>query len=591
MKFKLLTGFIILGITFSYAQVLPANRSVKWGLAGYRGSIPNYSTVVDIHTYGGVGNGVNANDSALLNAINSLSGANGVIYFSAGTYVFHSAVNLRSGLILRGTSSDSTTLKFDFGSGSTSSAINIGGNSTTTTTVLTSNAIRDSSFIYVNDATGLTAGDYLKLSFNDSSILFSSWAYGSVGQIVKIASIATNKIVLESPLRLDYDLSKNPKATKLNMTTGVGIECLKVQRVDTTVGQTSTIRYNYSAQCWVSGIESYEDNFAHVEINNSTNISVKGSYFHDAFAFGGNGQGYGALCQVTSGECLIENNIFKHLRHSMIAQAGANGNVYGYNYSIEPNWTEPNLPANSAGDMVLHGNYTYANLFEGNIGQNIVVDDSHGKNGPYNTYFRNRAELYGIFMNTNPASDNENFVGNEITNGGFALGFYYINGTGNFEYGNNVRGTIYATGTDSLTDQSYYYSAVPAFLQNTTWPSVGIPNTINTGTIPAKERYMVADYTTCSTPSVTTNLNERPLFSDHLTLFPNPSHELIYVQNFDTHLPLHLFMYDCIGNVVGTFSVMSSTQSIDVSGYAKGIYFIKAISADKNYQPIKLIVQ
>jgi hypothetical protein len=55
--------------------------------------------------------------------------------------------------------------------------------------------------------------------------------------------------------------------------------------------------------------------------------------------------------------------------------------------------------------MVLHGNYPFANLFEGNINQNTVIDNSHGKNGPYNTFFRNRSELWGVVMNNSPATD------------------------------------------------------------------------------------------------------------------------------------------------------------------------------------------
>lgn len=590
MKFKFLLNIFFV-TAFSYAQVLPVNRSVDWSLAGYKGIIPDYSTIVDISNYGGLGDGVNTNDTAFVNAVNSLSGTDGVIYFPSGTYLFNSQLLLRSGLILRGASSDSTTFKFDLGTGNSSNAINISGTATTTTSLLTSNAIKDSSFVYVDDASGFTAGDYLKLSFNDSSLLFSTWAYGSVGQIVKIASITANKVFLESPLRLDYDILKNPKATKLNMISGVGIECLKIYRADQTTGQTSNIAYNFADQCWVSGIESYLCNFAHIEINNSTNLSIKGSYFHEAFSYGSGGQGYGILCQSTSGECLIENNIFNHLRHSMILQSGANGNVFGYNYSINSFWTEQNLPSNSAGDMVLHGNYPYANLFEGNIGQNIVIDDSHGKNGSYNTFFRNRGELYGIFMNNNPASDNQNFIGNKITNTGFSLGLYYINGTGHFQHGNNVKGTIYATGTNSLSDTSYYYSSIPYFLQNNgNWPSIGIPNTISTGTIPAKERYLSSVYTTCSS-SITTSLIENKI-AGQLQLFPNPAKESISINVSDNaNAIIHLSVYDCIGNSIAHYSFTPPSKTIDLSSYSKGIYIIKAETEGKIFVPVKLVVQ
>lgn len=592
MYFKILFYCFLFVTSFSWAQVLPSNRSVDWSLAGFRGVIPDYPNVVNISNYGGSGDGMGSNDTAFMNAVNSLSGADGVIYFPSGTFIFNSPITLRSGLILRGASSDSTTLKFDIAIGNSSDAINITGTASNTTAMITSNADKDSSFINVDDASEFTAGDYLKLSFNDSSILFSTWAYGTVGQIVKIESIASNKIFFTNPLRLSYDIVKNPEITKLNMITGVGIECLKIHRADQTIGQTSNINFNYAAQCWISGIESFKCNFSHIEINRTTNISITGSYFHDAFAYGGGGQGYGISCQTTSGECLIENNIFKHLRHSMLLQSGANGNVFGYNYSIDPFWTEPSLPANSAGDMVLHGNYPYANLFEGNIGQNIVIDDSHGKNGPYNTFLRNRGELYGIFMNNNPASDNQNFIGNEVTNTGISLGFYFISGTGHFQHGNNVKGTIYSTGTNVLTDTSYYYSSVPYFLQSIpNWPSVGIPNMINSGTLPAKERFSDAYYTTCSS-SVPTGLDKDSASSVLLSIFPNPSHEILYVNtNVNLNEPIYLSVYNCIGSVTGEYFITSSSQPIDLSSYTKGIYIIKAVSKKKNFLPVKLIVQ
>ena len=82
-------------------------------------------------------------------------------------------------------------------------------------------------------------------------------------------------------------------AQMLNMVTGVGIECLKIKRmdIDPTANQTSNIFFNYAAFCWVKGIESDSANFAHISILNSSNIEVTGSYFHGAFSYGGGGVG------------------------------------------------------------------------------------------------------------------------------------------------------------------------------------------------------------------------------------------------------------------------------------------------------------
>ncbi|MCB0642162.1 MAG: T9SS type A sorting domain-containing protein, partial [Phaeodactylibacter sp.] len=188
------------------------------------------------------------------------------------------------------------------------------------------------------------------------------------------------------------------------------------------------------------------------------------------------------------GECLIENNVFKRLRHSMILQAGANGNVFSYNYSTDPYWTEVGLPPNSAGDIVLHGNFPYSNLFEGNIAQNIVLDDSHGEQGPYNTFFRNRAEGFGILMSAVVPTDKQNFIGNEVTGG---LGLFYLSGDNHFSYGNNVLGQILPNPITILDDTTYYSSAPEHFyLPGDEETPIGIPNTIDEPrSNTAKERY------------------------------------------------------------------------------------------------------
>jgi hypothetical protein len=86
--------------------------------------------------------------------------------------------------------------------------------------------------------------------------------------------------------------------------------------------------------------------------------------------------GYGIALYFHTSDCLIEDNIFRNLRHSLSFQCGANGNVVGYNYSRDPNRSE--FPANYGADISMHGHYSYANLFEGNIVQNIQLDQTWG---------------------------------------------------------------------------------------------------------------------------------------------------------------------------------------------------------------------
>ena len=207
---------------------------------------------------------------------------------------------------------------------------------------------------------------------------------------------------------------------------------------------------------------------------------------------------------------MVENNQFEHLRHSVLLQSSSNGNVISYNYSRDPYWTGVFLPANSAGDLVLHGNYPYMNLFEGNICQNIVIDNSHGINGKFNTFLRNRAELYGLFMNISPASDSQNFVGNEMTN--TLIGMKSIAGNGHFDYGNKLRGNISPVGTNGIPANSLYLqSAKPVFWNPVKpFPIAGNPMDYNTIQNKAFDNYSAGSFATWKTDTLHFQVNLCP---------------------------------------------------------------------------------
>ena len=498
MKLKkhfLLSFFIISACYFTYAQTIPAERITNWNHAGYRGVIPVYDSIKNIIDYGGSGNGLTVNNAPLQNAIAALNGHNGVIYFPSGTFIFTAAIVLRSGLVLKGEGANNTMLQFNLSGAN--DLITIAGTAATTAIKIISAAFKDQSALLVEDASSLQPGDFIQIRQNDATFLNDIWAAGSVGQIVQIESISGDSVYLKNELRMNYNLSDTPKIRKLNVASGVGIECLKIKRLDaTTIGlPRSNIYFYCAANCWLKGIESDSSNFAHVQVTNSTNIEITNCYFHGSFSYD-TGNGYGISCEFTSGECLVENNIFKHLRHAMLLQAGANGNVFDYNYSIEPHKSE-SVPYDLSGDIVFHGNFPYLNLVEGNIVQNIIIDVSHGMNGPGNTLFRNRAESYGIIMSAG-SGDNSNIVGNEITGTGFGKGNYIILGNGNLEFGNNKNNVIIPTGTTPLADRSYRYTSIP-FWWNIpdTWPPLGIAAVLGSGTVPAKNRYSTGTPTYC----------------------------------------------------------------------------------------------
>ena len=394
MRFILLTLLIGLSVNL-FTQVIPEERRVDWTIAGLKDTTTFGFIPINISEYGIVGDGISANDENLDVLLDSLGESGKILLFPEGNFLFNDPIRLPPNTVVRGNGSGSTVFTID-GQGS-GHGFYMQGSSTLDSIFFSQSANKGDDFFYVNDSLTIEPGDWIRIAQFDDDLITSSWAKHTVGQITSVLEIVGNKVIISSPLRLDYDLIRNPYFRKIQPLKNVGLECFKIERIDDTDPiQASNIRFNHAVNCWVNGVESNKCNFSHVELFYSSNIQINNSYFHHALGYGSGGRAYGVTMHFSSNECLIENNVFEHLRHSVLFQAGANGNVCSFNYSFDPFWTS--FPDNSAGEFVLHGNYPFANLIEQNICQNIVVDNSHGPNGPHNTLFRNRAELYGIFF-------------------------------------------------------------------------------------------------------------------------------------------------------------------------------------------------
>jgi len=482
-KFTLTICLILVQTIYTYSQIIPASRITNWDNPG---SMPVFSIekTVILTSFGADSTGMVPSDNALEQAINELNGP-GEIVVPRGTYLFEQPIELPDSILISGETdslSSSPLVLFNLFPGENNHGISIRGNETNTIDTITYPLMQGQQKLFVHQPQLFKAGDFIRLvPFDDSLLVNDSWAYHSTGQLFEILEIIGDSLSLNKPLRRSYGGSRHPEIHKLIPRQQVHIKCIKIERLDQTAAQTSTIYVNHAVDCSISGIESHYGNYAHVDIVNSTRISVEKSFFTNAHDYGSGGKGYGIMLESTSGDCFIHANNFEHLRHSMILQSGANGNILAYNYSIDPYWTGTALPSNSAGDLVLHGNYVYMNLLEGNIVQNIVIDNSHDINGPHNTFFRNRAELYGIFMNNAPASDEQNFIGNQVTNtSSLFLGLYLLQGTNHFEYGNMIKGTVSPAGTiepekESMFDYNFnsfyqFISSVPP-IRNNNWQS------------------------------------------------------------------------------------------------------------------------
>jgi hypothetical protein len=265
----------------------------------------------------------------------------------------------------------------------------------------------------------------------------------------------------------------------------------------------------------------------------------------------------------------------EHLRHAFSLQTGANGNVIAYNYSRDPFRSE--VPTNFGGDISLHGHYPFSNLFEGNIVQNIHIDQTWGPSGPYNTFFRNRAELLGIIMTSGTVqSDSMNFVGNETTNTSIAMGNYLLYGSGHFEYANNIKGIITPPGATTLPDSSYYLSWYPPFWTTTIFPTIGIPNLLNSGNNPAFDRYgSGANFTVCEDNFV---IGVDKINATRINVYPNPTTGEFIIE-FPFNSSGFIYVKDINGKIIQSEKIFSNKQQIKLNhNLSGGIYFVEVVT-------------
>ncbi len=460
--------FLLLAAASAMGQVIPAARCFTngWRHAGRIGAIPEPDRIINVRDYGAAGDGTHNDAPAIMSAIAALGSAGGVVYFPAGTYaVPNDTVYLSSNVVLRGERSFNTTILATNLLKTQTAVISIFGNNAndpgTPWQDMQSGYDLLSSTVTLTNVSSFSAGDWVETHEGTNSAWNMSAWYDMVGQILQVSNVTVTvppagRLTFTTPLRLQYQpglapygIPINPQIRKFDkVIMNVGVENLRIARV---IAGTSTMRDNvpsisfkYAVNCWVRGCEFTNVFGSACSGDYSANTEITGNYVHHAYEFDGGGSGYGVVFQYQCSEFRVENNIFQVVRHAVVLQAGVNGNVIGYNYSTGS--------GASLSDFTAHGNYAYANLYEGNCGYFLSLDNSHGANGPWNVFFRNRARgVVGQAMAiTDTIGSNETFVGNE------GVGSYSIAKPGLFEYGNNDDGTIKPAGTDSLPDYSYY---------------------------------------------------------------------------------------------------------------------------------------
>ncbi|MEZ4775757.1 MAG: T9SS type A sorting domain-containing protein [Bacteroidia bacterium] len=523
------TFFLLFALSFLYslqAQVVPDSLTYDWFSAGFPGKIPNPENIVSVADFN-IGENDPADWTKSFNrAVESLEGRLGVILFPPGVYTFQSTISLPDSCIIRGAGADSTRLVFDLG-GMAGDCFFIGNLNQPAFDSVKVFCPRGTSLIPVSSFAKYPPGTYIEIRQTNGAwdVKPAAWAQYCMGQFARIAGTNDSALILDQPLRTDFFPGLYPEIRPITPRHYVGIECLSISRTDTpAVAPVYNIHFNYANRCWVKGVESSMSIGSHIMADASSEIKISGSYFHESVAYDGAGtHGYGVTLIQHTNRVLVEDNIFRHLRHAMMVKQGANGNVFAYNYSTDPYRSES--PHDLSGDISLHGHFPYANLFEGNIVSNMITDHFWGGAGPGNMFFRNRATLYGISLinldGSQVATNDQILVGNETTNFGTFMGNFLIGGNGHFLYGNHIRGVVQPAGTEELNDTSYYQTL---FLGKT--PLIGLPGTPGEGTNAAAQRFLSGEYlTVCNTDTVrtTTAMDPEPVGDFVLeNVFPNP---------------------------------------------------------------------
>ena len=258
-----------------------------------------------------------------------------------------------------------------------------------------------------------------------------------------------------------------------------GIEDLGLRREDAGSGG-ETIHFKYAANCWVRRVESLYTVSAHVYAESSAAIEVTDSTFKLSHDYGDGGRGYGVSLGRHVSDCLVQNNIFETLRHAMIVSQGANGNVFGYNFStIRKCETTAWTPC----DISLHGHFPFRNLFEGNMVEEIDITDYWGPAGPGNVLLRNIVSQEGIEILD--ASHDQVVIGNLILANGPLTVEKGITGT---TLSGNVRVSQATNSVETTLPEgpsSLYLAGEPSFFTGCSWPMLSCQAALN----PAGMRY------------------------------------------------------------------------------------------------------
>jgi hypothetical protein len=400
------------------------------------------------------------------------------VILPAGEWTLHQPLQMRPGVVLRGSGKLATRLIFDLPEPSEDGgvrpalgAIQFAGQRDAEPVALLGDPAAGDNQVEVAAKRSIKIGDTaLIFSENDPQLMYTDprwdrdWARQSLAQIVAITGVDGNQLTLDTGLRLDFDPKLNPRIQILDPIEQAGLENLYLERIDGV--SDNIIGIETALNCWVRDCETVRTGRGHIWINYSRFVTISGNRCHEAISYGGGGNGYGIVAGNIATDCLIENNELHTLRHSLMAKRGSNGNVFAYNYSHDRRREDGK---NLLCDISLHGHYPYQNLFEGNVVEFVELADYWGPTGPHTTFFRNHVSTrFQISDHSDETIVWNNVLPPEgIRDDGTSTDLFLAhNGTPTIAEDDGASATV--------LPQSLFYSAAPTFWDSTlAWPMPG----------------------------------------------------------------------------------------------------------------------
>ena len=470
-------------VTFAPDQNLVASWS-QAGTAAVGGA-----TELSVADFGAVPDDGNSDSAAFSAAVQAARQIDDSVTITVGEgdYLLTRTLDLTDGVSLAG-QGPTSRIVIDFG-GQDGPGISATGTIDGGWVALGEAPVRGGTTVVVGGGSSFQPGDVIEIEQKNEESFYIrpewrvDWGQGATGELNRVEAVDGRTLTLEAPINADYHLDLGPKIRTIDAVEQVGIQDLSLFRAGDGYG--ATVRFELAADVWFDRVTTERTSRAHIGLNQTFRCRISDSTIHDASDFGDGGRAYGiSLARHTTG-CLVTNNTLYDLRHAIIVQLGASGNVVAYNHARGSAGYEDRQPR---ADVSLHGHLAQANLFEGNIVDRAVSSDWWGPSGPTNTLYRNCIRDHVIITNQ---ADGQVVVGNVIGDGGLRVD---DNITGEMLVGNYVLSaeSAAAGGLEQPAPvdgpESLWTDLPPDFLDGYAWPPIDPSRDGSACALPASDR-------------------------------------------------------------------------------------------------------